>query len=182
MLNIAKRKYIPSKHTNIEFKQGGFPVCGLEKNSIDIFIAVDGPFMYLLSLDEQISALHDVNQCLRSGGLLLIDINNFFSLIQRYERPKLIKFEKDNQKIVNINQQDNFPHKEQWVHTFNTFIEDKITGEIKKIVSKHVLKMISPTEMRLLLKKAGFIDIEITTTPNAQEREKSRMWCFARKP
>ena len=70
---------------------------------------------------------------------------------------------------------------EQWVHTYNIFIENNETGEIKKIVSKHILKMISPTEMRLLLKETGFIKVEITAPPRLGERESSRMWCFAYK-
>ncbi len=41
--------------------------------------------------------------------------------------------------------------------------------------------MISPTEMRLLLKDAGFTDIEIATHPHAREQEAIRMWCFASK-
>jgi ubiquinone/menaquinone biosynthesis C-methylase UbiE len=182
MLNVAKRKYFPNKHKNIEFKQGGFPVCGLDRNSVEIFIAVYDPFMYLLSLDEQISALNDIFQCLRSGGLIFIDIFNFFSLILRYEKPKLIEFDVNNKKIAYINQHNCSPLKEQWIHTYKMFIEDKLTGEIKKIVSKHIIKMISPTEMRLLLMRTNFIDIEIISPPNAEENEKSRIWCFARKP
>jgi len=42
--------------------------------------------------------------------------------------------------------------------------------------------MISPTEMRLLLKQTGFIKIEISAPSQPRDRESSRMWCFAYKP
>ena len=182
MLNIAKGKLNPELHTNIELRQGGFPVCGLKKNCIDIVIVVNDPFQYLLSANEQLLALKDIYLCLKQGGLLFIDNMNFFSLIRRYRWPKMIDFNIGNKKVTLINRHEIFPIEEQWIHTYNLFVENNETGEIKKIVSKHVLKMISPTEMRLLLKETGFIEIEIIAPSLPQERESSRMWCFANKP
>ena len=181
MLNIAKSKFNPKIHTNIELRQGGFPACGLEENSIDIIITVNDPFQYLLSVNEQLLALKDIYGYLKQGGLLFIDNMNFFSLIRRYRWPKMREFNIGNRKTTWIDQHDIFPIEEQWVHTYNIFIENNETGEIKKIVSKHILKMISPTEMRLLLKETGFIKVEITAPPRLGERESSRMWCFAYK-
>lgn len=183
MLNIAKSKFNPDDHINIELKQGGFPFCGLEEDSIDIIIIVNDPFHYLLSVNEQLLALKDIYQSLKKGGLLFIDNMNFFSLIRRYRWPKMLDFNISNKKISVINQHDIFPLEEQWIHTYNIFIENNETGEIKKIVSKHVLKMISPTEMRLLLKQTGFIKIDISAPSQSRDREwlSSRMWCFAYK-
>jgi len=182
MLNIAKSKFKPEHHTNIELRQGGFPACGLEEISIDIIIIVNDPFQYLLSVNEQLLALKDIYQYLKQGGLLFIDNMNFFSLIRRYRWPKMREFNIGNRKITWINQHEIFPIEEQWVHTYNIFVENTETGEIKKIVSKHVLKMISPTEMRLLFKQTGFIKTEIIAPPQPRQKEASRMWCFAYKP
>ena len=182
MLNIAKGKFNPDNHTNIELRQGGFPSCGLEENSIDIIIIVNDPFQYLLSANEQLLALKDIHRCLKQGGLLFIDNMNFFSLIRRYRWPKMMEFNIDNQTITVMNQHKVFPIEEQWIHTYNIFIKNNETGEIKKVVSKHILKMISPSEMRLLLKETGFIKIEILGSPQPRDRVSTRMWCFAYKP
>jgi ubiquinone/menaquinone biosynthesis C-methylase UbiE len=182
MLNIAKSKFNPNNHTNVELRQGGFPSCGLEENSMDIIISVNDPFHYLLSLNEQLLALKDIYKSLKQGGLLFIDNMNFFSLIRSYRWPKMREININNKKITWIDQHDIFPIKEQWVHTYNIFVENNETQEIKKIVSKHTFKMISPTEMRLLFKETGFIKNEIITPPRLGERGSSRMWCFAYKP
>lgn len=82
MLKIAKSKFNPRKHKNIELMQGGFPDCGLEENSIDIVIIINDPFQYLLSVNDQLLALKDIYRSLTQGGLLFIDNMNFFSLIK----------------------------------------------------------------------------------------------------
>jgi len=183
MLNIAKRKFNSDLHENIELRRGGFPACGLEKNSMDIVIAVNDPFQYLLSINEQRLALKDIYQCLKQGGLLFIDNANFFSLIRRYRWPKIREFTIGNRKTTWIDQHDIFPIEELWVHTYNIFVENNETSEIKKIISKHSLKMVSPTEMRLLFEESGFVKVEIIAPRLPREREPElRMWCFAFKP
>ncbi len=92
-----------------------------------------------------------------------------------------MEFNIDNKTITIMNQHQVFPIKEQWIHTYNIFIKNNKTGEVKRVVSKHILKMISLTEMRLLLKETGFIKIEISGSPQARDRVSTRMWCFAYK-
>lgn len=181
MLKIARSKFNQGKHTNIELRKAGFPDCRLEESSIDIIIIVNDPFQYLLSINDQLIALKDLYRSLKEGGLLFIDNMNFFSLIKRYRWPKMMEFSIENKRITIMNQHRVLPIKEQWIHTYNIFITNNETGEINKVVSKHILKMISPTEMRLLLKKTGFAKIEITGSPQPQDRMSTRMWCFAYK-
>jgi ubiquinone/menaquinone biosynthesis C-methylase UbiE len=181
MLEIAKGKLKPQKHKNIEFKQGGFPNCGLEKESVDVIISINDPFQYLLKVEEQVPALMDVYQSLKPGGLLLIDNKNFFSIIKRYRTPEEIQVKLGDRKYTSVSEHEVFPLKEQWIHTYHFFVENLATGDTKSYQSKHVLKMVSPTEMRLLFDKIGFTNIEITTHPLEDKHEASRIWCFARK-
>ncbi|MFX1257911.1 MAG: class I SAM-dependent methyltransferase [Promethearchaeota archaeon] len=181
ILNIAKSKFNSKIHTNIEFRQAGFPNCGLEKNSIDI-IAVINAFGFSQSVEEQLLALKDIYQSLKRGGLLFIDNNNFYALIRDFKSPQIIEREIENQKITIIGQHEIFPHKQLWVHTYTIFLENIKTGEIKKKFSKFEGRMMSSTEMFLLLKEAGFIDIEITTPPQVDEKESASTWFFVRKP
>ena len=182
MLNAAKAKLVPTKHTNIEFKNAGFPNCGLENESVDIIISINDPFQYLLTLEEQVSTLEDLYKSLKHGGLLLIDNKNFFSLIKKYTIPEVTQVKYQDRMYTYVNSHEVLPLKEQWIHTYHFFVENLSTGDTHKYESRHVLKMISPTEMRLLFDKIGFTNIEITTHPLAQEHEATRMWCFARKP
>jgi len=78
MLNAAKAKFVPEKHKNIEFKQTGFPHCGLEKERVDIIISINDPFQYLLTVEMQLKTLEDLYRSLKPGGLILIDNKNFF--------------------------------------------------------------------------------------------------------
>ena len=182
MIKVAKAKFIPEQHKNIEFKQTGFPNCRLEKQNVDIIITINDPFQILLTVEEQISALKDLYESLKPGGLLLIDNKNFFSLIKIYRTPEVTQVKFKNKMYTYVNEHEILPLKEQWIHTYHFFVEDFETGKATKYDSKHILKMVSPTEMRLLFEKTGFQDIEITTHPLADEHEASRMWCFGRKP
>jgi ubiquinone/menaquinone biosynthesis C-methylase UbiE len=181
MLKVAKAKLIPEQHRNIEFKQSGFPNCGLDNESIDIIISINDPFQYLLTVEEQISALIDLNKCLKPGGLLLIDNKNFFSLIKRYRTPEVTQVKFKDRMYTYVNEHEILPLKEQWIHTYHFFVENLATGKANKYDSKHILKMVSPTEMRLLFDKTGFTNIEITTHPLANMHDATRMWCFGRK-
>ena len=181
MLKVAKAKFNPEQHKNIEFKQAGFPNCGLEEKSVDVIISINDPFQYLLTVEEQLATLKYLYKSLKSGGLLLIDNKNFFSLIKKYRTPEVTQVKFKDRMYTYVNEHEILPLKEQWIHTYHFFVENIKTGEANKYDSKHILKMISPTEMKLLFDKIGFTNIEITTHPLADEHDASRMWCFARK-
>jgi ubiquinone/menaquinone biosynthesis C-methylase UbiE len=182
MFGIAKKKYNEKIHSNIDFRHGGLPNCGLEKDSIDIVIAVYNPFQYILTRDEQLLALKDIFQCLKSGGLIFLDMKNFFSLIRDYKAPEPIQIDLKDKRIICLIKHENYPEMERWIHTYNILFEDLNSGILKKIISKHVLKMISPNEMFLLLERSNFAEIEITYPPISEEETPTRIWCFARKP
>jgi len=180
MLNIARNKFNPRIHSNIEFRQAGFPNCKLGESSIDI-IAVINAFGFSQSVEEQLLALKDIYKSLKRGGLCFIDNNNFFTLIRDFKSPQIIEKALDDHKITIIGQYEIFPHKELWEHTYTIFIENIKTGEIKKTISKFKAKMMSATEMFLLLKEAGFVDVEITIPPQVDEKESASTWFFAYK-
>ena len=81
MLNVAKSKYDTVEHGDIEFLLEDFLDVSLSPDSIDGLISLDGPFMYLIELEDQLMALENIKKILKPNGLVLIDVHNFFLLL-----------------------------------------------------------------------------------------------------
>ena len=83
MLENAKKKQIEGKYGKFDYIQQGFLDISLIPNSVDVVIALFGVFQYLLELNEHLEALKRLYDILKPRGFILIDVMNYFSLIQR---------------------------------------------------------------------------------------------------
>ena len=79
MLLAAQGKLNHEKHGNIEFLQKGFLDINLPKDTADVIISINDPFQFLLEKQEQLVALEKMMYFLKPGGILILEIMNFFS-------------------------------------------------------------------------------------------------------
>lgn len=182
MLENAKIKQQYCRIKNIQYFHEGIPKLSLLNNSIDVAILFFGVFQYLLELKDQLNALKNLFNILKPGGFILIDVMNYFYLIKKYVRPRLIKWE-NNSKIY----KRNIFHKvhaikQIWEHRTKIIIKEKKTGNKKIITSTHFMKMFSPNELFLLFQQTGFININIYSGRDINSEKDNRIWISALKP
>ena len=182
MLTIAKKKLEHQKHGNIEFLQQGFMDLDIPKNSVDVIISINDPFQFLLEKKEQIQALENMRRILKPGGILILEIMNFFSLIFRIKIPEPRFWETKDYKGSLFLRHSMHKLKGIWYHTENIYIEDKKTGEIEHIEVLHKLKNISSTELELLHENIGFEDIRIYPGHDLLAEDGNRFLSVARNP
>jgi len=182
MLNVAKSKYDTVEHGDIEFLLEGFLDVSLFPDSIDGLISLDGPFMYLIELEDQLMALENIMRILKPNGLVLIEVHNFFSIIMNLQHPKPEIWETEKYKFSKFISHETFNFKGIWQHTEYTFIEDKETNEIRSYESVHHLKNTSSTELLLLFQETGFENIKFYPGRDLSAEEGNRFWIVAQKP
>jgi len=182
MLDIAKSKFKVMRNENFSFLQEGFLELSLNDETVDVAIAFNDPFQYLLTLEEQIKALENVKRVLKKKGVIILDNVNFFSLLLRVEHPKPTFWETEKHKVSRFIHYKVQAYKGVWNHIEDIFIEDKETGEIEHFESIHLLKNISATELILLTEKVGFENIRLYPGTNLDAEEGTRFLLVAQKP
>jgi ubiquinone/menaquinone biosynthesis C-methylase UbiE len=180
MLKVAKEKLACTGCPNIEIKKGGLPDCGLGTGSVDLIVVL-GTFQYLPG-EEQPAALQDAYRSLKPGGLIFIDLTNYFAFVGRPVGPDVKTWDVKGLKILQKTRHEVFPIREEWVDTYNITVENSSKAETRAFESRHVLKMLSPTEMKLLLKETGFTGIDVIPQQDVEKEKAVRLWCFAKKP
>ncbi len=182
MIKVAKRHYASGKYGDIEYRQEGFLNLSILPNSVDIVIAFFGVFQYLLKLEEHLAALKNVYNILKPGGLIVIDVMNYFSIIKKYSTPKTIVW-KNNSHIY----KRDIKHKVHaiesiWEHKTTLSIEDCKNNKFRRIKSTHNMKMFSPTELHLLFQQTGFVKINHYPGRDLNANDGNRIWIAALKP
>jgi ubiquinone/menaquinone biosynthesis C-methylase UbiE len=179
MLKVAKEKLAGTACYNVGIIRGGFPDCSLGTGSVDI-ITVIGTFQYL-SREELPAALRDAYRSLKPGGLMFLDLTNHFAFIGKPDGSERKYWDERGLKIIQKIRHEVFPFREEWIDTYHVTVENPAEGEKREFESRHVLKMISPTEMMLLLLETGFTGIEMIPRQDGDKEKAVKLWCFGKK-
>jgi ubiquinone/menaquinone biosynthesis C-methylase UbiE len=182
MLSIAKRKCTNEKHGEIVFLKKGFLDLDLAPNSVDVVISINDPFQFILDKQEQLYALENMKRILKPGGILILELMNFFSLIFRIKTPEPKFWETEDYKGSLFLNHSMHKLKGIWYHTENIYIEDKKTGRIEHTKVIHKLKNVSSTELELLHERVGYENIQIYPGHNLDDEDGNRFLSIARKP
>ncbi len=177
----ARELYEKVEHGDLTIKQEGFLDLSLDENSVDIAVSFNDPFNYLLTTEEQIKALENIRRVLNPGGLVLIDIQNFYSTTKNYHLPEMMSWEDETFKQSSFISYEIQPIKGIWKQKEHLYKENLETGEIEHIENIKTLKMISPSEMHLLLKQTEFETIESFPGVDICESDDTRIWVVAQK-
>lgn len=180
MLRIAREKLDRCACDNVRLVRGRVPGSGPGAGSVDIAVLI-GTFQYL-SREEQPEALREIFRCLKPGGLSFIDLTNYFAFVGQPVNSETKRWDANGLKIVQETSHEVHPFQEEWIDNYRITVENSADGSLKVLESRHVLKMLSPTEMCLLLRLAGFSGIEVTQWPDVVCGSDVKIWCFAKKP
>ncbi len=180
MLSVAREKFDRYACDNVRLARGRLPGSGLDADSVDIVVLI-GTFQYL-SREEHPEALRDIYRCLKPGGLAFVDLVNYFAFIGQPVGPEMKRWKAKSLKIMQKTSHEVHPLQEAWIDNYRITVENTVDGSLKEFESRHMLKMLSPTEMCLLLRMAGFSSVEVTHWPDVVCGPDVKIWCFAKKP
>jgi len=157
------------------FRQEGFLELSLPPSSVDIIVSFGDPFLYLLKIDEQCSAIKNMFKILKRGGFVHIDVINFFTIIRNYRQPKDKSWETESHRYKRSVRHNIYALQGIWEHKDHILVEEKSSGTIKRISSTHRLKMFSPSELKLLFQQVGFEEIVLYPGADLSAKDGSRI-------
>lgn len=136
-------------------------------DEFDAIICMNTAFMYLLTDEDILQTLRAFRQALRPGGVAIIDIMNFLSLLGRYKETMVERCVKDGITFewAIRHSVDDVPA--IWNHHEFGIIEDN--GKTITYREVHRFRMLNYNEMRRFLCEAGFSDIRCFGNPVDRE-------------
>jgi len=134
-------------------------------------ICMNTAFMYLLTDEDILQALKGFRKALEPGGVAIIDIMNFLSLLGSYKENLVERYAKDG-----ITMERAIKHSVEdvpaiWNHQEFGIVEDN--GEILTYHELHRFRMLNYNEMRRFLNEVGFTSAKCFGEFVAREEVKS---------
>lgn len=138
----------------------------------DAIICMNTAFMYLLTDEDILQALRAFHSTLKPGGVAIIDIMNFLSLLGRYKENVVERRVKDGVTFewAVRHSVDDVPA--IWNHHEFGMITDN--GKTITYRELHRFRMLNHNEMWRFLSEAGFCEIRCFGEPDAREEVKSQ--------
>lgn len=168
---------------NVSVKAGGFAdIDAVEE--FDIVAAINGPFYYLLRIEERVDALHRMFQALKPGGVMFLDMANFLWILNN--------FRKLTERTATVNGQSvnlivhHYPdfHNGIFTSVEEFSWDDPQNGKVK-ITETSRFAMIGLPELLYFVGRQGFRDIRTYNSYKSRESERltgSRLMISAQKP
>ena len=137
----------------------------------DAIICMNSAFLYLLTDDDILKTLKAFQRALNNGGLVIIDIMNFLSLIGRYREEVVGRQIKDGVVCETAIKHSIEDLPAIWNHDEFGIINDN--GKEITYHEQHRLRMVNYNEMKRFLRDAGFRDIKCFGDFNDREEAKT---------
>jgi len=134
-------------------------------------ICMNSAFLYLLTDDDILKTLKAFQRALNNGGLVIIDIMNFLSLIGRYREEVVGRQIKDGVICETAIKHSIEDVPAIWNHDEFGIINDN--GREITYHEHHRLRMVNYNEMKRFLRDAGFQDIKCFGNFNDREQAKT---------
>jgi len=161
MINISHQK-AKQVNTQIIVSQGSYQKL-LAKEKYQLIFGLGGTMAYLISSQEFILAFKNLYNALRSGGIFLVDLMNFYALIKNYKPPEPKEIEIDGKKCLYVVSYDIDLSQTTWIHHARIFLAPSETDQEKKFLlyeDVHELSMINLRELQYYAEIAGLKLIE----------------------
>jgi ubiquinone/menaquinone biosynthesis C-methylase UbiE len=137
----------------------------------DAIICMNSAFLYLLTDDDILKTLKAFQRALNNGGLVIIDIMNFLSLIGRYREEVVGRQIKDGVVCETAIKHSIEDVPAIWNHDEFGIINDN--GREITYHEQHRLRMVNYNEMKRFLSDAGFRDIKCFSEFTDREEAKT---------
>lgn len=167
----------------IEVRRGGFADIE-DRCAFELIAAINGPFQYLLTLDERRSALERMFHALAPGGVVVIDLANFLCILKNYipPRPQTVPFR--GGQLVRVMEHAIDFHEARFAHR-DRFEFIDCDGKTSIREATHVFAMLSFPEISSLARAAGFADLRTYRSLSSRHEESldgPRIVVCARRP
>jgi SAM-dependent methyltransferase len=164
---LVEAKSVDKASEPVQVRPGGFNDID-EREAYDLIVSIDGPFSYLLTVDERADALRRLYAALRPGGVLFLEIANFLWMLKNYEEFKESSG-KIGDRVVRRTQHYRFDVSDHiWTQIDEYRYDDPQLGPLN-ISKTHRCAIVTQPELRYFLKEQGFEDIR--TFPDYHARE-----------
>ena len=175
----AAANQIASQYNNITVVGGGFGEIEQE-NAYDMIVAVNGPFSYLLTIEERMDAIQRMHRALKPDGVLFLDMPNFLSILKNYEQPQpSISTSPTGNLIRRVIEHEMDFHNATFTHTDHFYVDDELQDK-----QVHKMSIMTLQELLYLLKQNHFDEIMTFNGFGAREAQlirSVRMMVAARK-
>lgn len=128
------------------------------RNSFDAAICMYDSLSYMLSDKDINASLKRMYESLRDGGVLIFDIGNRISLINRHNDFEIRHWEKDNIRIQATSKRRLDEINAVLLHDIFWVVDDN--GKISTYRELYKFRIITYNEMRRLLEEIGFSEIK----------------------
>lgn len=169
MLNVLKRK---ARGANVKLRVLRKDMRDMDfTNEFDAIICMNTAFLYLLKDEDILQVLNAFHKALKPGGVAIIDIMNFISLLGGYKEDIVEIYSRDGVKIERAVKHSIEDVPAIWNHHEFGVIEDN--GETITYRELHRFRMLNYNEMCRFLDEAGFDEIRCFGGVVAREEVKT---------
>ncbi|MEW6444052.1 MAG: class I SAM-dependent methyltransferase [bacterium] len=170
-------------HPDVRVLQGGFADIAQE-DFFDLVAAINGPFSYLLTVEDRIVGLERAFRALRSQGVLFLETANPSWVLKHYREPEERTLALDG-RAVRYRQRNEFDfHDNLWVQTDEFVLLDSLGAE-RRLSKKHTLAMVGLPQIAHLMRRQGFADLQTFNSYGSRSSERltgGRLMLAARRP
>lgn len=180
---ITQALLVAEEFKNVTVLPEGFAgIHGTEE--FNMIAAINGPFSYLVKIEDRIDTLRRMFQALKPGGLLFLDLANFLWILNNFKDRTARTATRDG-KTINL-VVHHFANFHNCIFTSEElfFWDDPEEGQVR-INETHNFGIISLPELLYFLETQGFTKIQTYNSYKARKNEKvtgSRLMISAQKP
>lgn len=180
---ITQALLVAEEFANITVLPEGF--AGIQgSEEFNIITAINGPFSYLVKIEDRIDTLRRIFQALKPGGILFLDLANFLWILNNFKDRTARTAIRDGRTVNLV-----VHHSADFYNCIFTseelfFWDDPEEGQVR-INETHNFGIISLPELRYFLEIQGFTEIQTYNSYKARKNEKikaSRLMISAQKP
>ncbi|MDX9972283.1 MAG: methyltransferase domain-containing protein [FCB group bacterium] len=164
---LAEASKVDAESEPVEVRPGGFNDLA-EREAYDLIVSIDGPFSYLLTVDERVEALRRAFEALRPGGVLFLEIANFLWMLKNYQEFRETTSNIGDRAVRRTTHYRPDFDQHIWTQIDEYRYDDPEIGPVN-ISKTHRCAIITQPELRYFLKQQGFR--EIRSFPDYRARE-----------
>jgi SAM-dependent methyltransferase len=155
-----------------------------DEERYDLITAVNGPFSYLLRMDDRFEAMRRLHRSLRKDGILFLDMPNLIWILKNYAGMPQPTEAVSVEFHITRHSTHEFDLLNCVMHHHDRFEIRKGGVAVGTVEKTHSFGIIGFPELDFLLRKTGFVDVETYNSFQARQSEplvKSRIMLSARK-